>query len=54
MNAYQLSQILFPKDSSVLDRWIALGETNAYLRYLAAKGEISVYKEGKQYKFVRI
>ncbi|MDQ6598900.1 MBL fold metallo-hydrolase [Bacillus salipaludis] len=54
MNAYEVSQSLFPVDSSVFDQWIAIGETNAYLRYLASIGEISVYKKGKQFKYVRM
>ncbi|MGG2026106.1 MBL fold metallo-hydrolase [Gottfriedia sp. S16(2024)] len=54
MSAYQVSNTLVPIGSSVLEKWIALGETNAYLSYLVAKGEIREYKDGLQNKYVRL
>lgn len=54
MSSYEVSNTLFPVNSSVLKQWIGLGETNAYLRYLVAKGEIGVYKDGNQFKYVKI
>ncbi|PEL09960.1 MBL fold metallo-hydrolase [Bacillus sp. AFS017336] len=53
MSAYQVSNTLLPMRSNVLEKWIALGETNAYLSYLVGKGEIREYKDGVQNKYVR-
>ncbi|MFF3024412.1 hypothetical protein ACFVRR_17440 [Gottfriedia sp. NPDC057948] len=54
MSAYQVSNTLFPIGSSALEKWIALGETNVYLSYLVAKGEIREYKDGLLNKYVRM
>ncbi|WP_163100223.1 MBL fold metallo-hydrolase [Peribacillus alkalitolerans] len=54
MSAFEISNTLFPNNTTVLDQWIALGETNAYLNYLTAKGKIGVLKEHHVNKYFRL
>ena len=53
MTAYEISLALFPTERSVFKQWIDLGETNAYLRYLAEKGELQVREEDGLHRYSR-
>ncbi|QRG69063.1 MBL fold metallo-hydrolase [Brevibacillus choshinensis] len=46
-SAYEISQKLFPSGRSVFQQWIDLGETNAYLQYLVAAGDLQAGEEGQ-------
>ncbi|MDF2678880.1 MAG: hypothetical protein K0R47_70 [Brevibacillus sp.] len=52
-SAYELSQALFPSERSVFQQWIDLGETNAYVKYLVANGDLHVSDEGHSFRYRR-
>ncbi|MDN3017181.1 hypothetical protein PH210_13365 [Paenibacillus sp. BSR1-1] len=54
MTGYEISQTLFTDRNSVLEQWIGIGATNAFLQYMVSKGEVRVDKVGKQYKYKRV
>lgn len=52
-SAYEISLDLFPTKRSEFQQWIDLGETNAYLQYLVANGELQVREEGAAHRYSR-
>lgn len=52
-SAYEISLDLFPTKRSEFQQWIDLGETNAYLKYLVANGELQVREEGAAHRYSR-
>ncbi|MFD2370340.1 MBL fold metallo-hydrolase [Brevibacillus sp. GCM10020057] len=51
MTAYEVSQALAAKELPHFQQWILLGETNAYLRYLAEQGELAVDTEASVVRY---
>ncbi|MED4784149.1 MBL fold metallo-hydrolase [Brevibacillus choshinensis] len=54
MTAYEVSRTLATKELATFQQWILLGETNAYLHYLVASGELCVVTESGVCKYSRI
>lgn len=50
-SAYEIAQGLAPADLPTFQQWILLGEVNAYLRFLAAKGELQIIPDPPVIRF---